>query len=364
MPQKQNDVITIAGHEFVVTKDAKDVLTKHLSKVSRKYRLNRKVQKELTVALRDILLSMPEKRQRSISKITADEAIVMAGDSFDNESALQPLQNGVRQSGASLKQFAKEYVLTEKFRKRVYLALAATMLVPIALSASSLSFFSQNNDAGMSSSQSAFETTMGQVRLGSYVDTQISESPQPYSSDAPLYSMFIAFLLLATFFYFLALRSPHAKFAFALALIAVVASLNITDAQKRATWENIGEWKNYVSAPSTREASDFDKLLACGNEINLVFGTNNDGMFYKLRDTGFKLTDELETKSFYEQPARDQICTAYDKLRQTLPDSSIVLMSYVKDEEGMVRAYDYLEQTNRSSNEKKILKERYGFFTK
>jgi hypothetical protein len=50
--------------------------------------------------------------------------------------------------------------------------------------------------------------------------------------------------------------------------------------------------------------------------------------------------------------------------RQTLPDSSIVLQSYVKDEDNTVRAIDYREQANRSSDEKKVLKERYGFFTK
>lgn len=361
--RKENSVIKIAGQEFVVTQEANSILKQHLAKISRKYRLNRKVYKELTTALRDILLSMPEKRHRNISKQTATEAVQMVGDSYDNESKLSPLQNGLTTTGRKLGGVAKRYILTETFRKRIYLSLAAIMLIPIALSVSSLSFFNQNNDS-ISSEQNTFETTMGQVRLGDYASEKNAESPQPYTSDAPLYSLFIAFFLAALFFYFVAQHSTHAKLTFALALIAIVASINISDAQERTTWANINNWQNFVSTPSTRTVNDFDKLLACGTEINLVFGSSNDGMFYELRDNGYKLATELETKSFYEQPSRDQICTTYDKLRQTLPDSCIVLQSYVKDEDNTVRAIDYREQANRSSDEKKVLKERYGFFTK
>jgi multisubunit Na+/H+ antiporter MnhB subunit len=367
--KKQNDIIEIAGKEFVVSEDAKKKFTKYQNNLSKKYRFNKKIKNELLSALRDVLSEKTAKKTTAISAKTAQETTEMIGYSYEKETSLTPLINKLDKNIKIFSKKTKKVVLTEKFRKNIYLSLSFIMLIPIGLIISSFNIFAPNyyNDSPIN--YTAFDTSMGVVELGEYAKVTETNILNNFpTDDSVAYSITVVTILMAVLFYLLSRRSKHTKLVIALLVVSVVGSININDMHNSALWISAQEFNNtlYQNAfpVADREVDDFDKLQACGSTINTIQGGNDDGIFYKLRDVGFKLKSELKTDSMYADPTRAQICTAYNELRTTLNDDSIVLQTYVLDENQQIRPYDHLENASRSSNDQKELKMRYGFFTK
>ena len=359
---KQNDVINIAGEEFLVNKDAKEILEKYQSELSKKYRFNAKVLKELSSALRDVL-SEKTVKSKTITVSTAKDTILMIGDSYEKEGRLSPL---VQKCSIFLNKI-KGAVLTEKFRKRIYLTLMFIMLLPLGMSISGLRVFQPNSET-VNTDQNSSTTTLGIVTLGNYINSQPLQPESFFPESNTLeYSVIVVTVLLTVLFFLLSRRSKHVKIVVALLVVSVVSSLNINDNYQRSLmYAANNSVYAFINQPVStyRAVDDFDRLQACGAQINIVLSDNSSGMFYKLRDTGFKLKTELGTPGSDLDPTRDQICVAYNELRKLLPDSSIVLQYFIKDEKGEIRPYDFQEQMSRAENNKRQNKTFYGFFVK
>ena len=119
------------------------------------------------------------------------------------------------------------------------------------------------------------------------------------------------------------------------------------------------------SVPVSREPNDYDKLSACGTQINYIeVGETSGSVYYALKDQGFTLAKELETASIDQEPSKTQICSEDDALRTTFADESIVLQTFIIDEKGLERPVDFDEVYGRSEKDLSPYKIRYGFFVK
>ncbi|MBP6961998.1 hypothetical protein KBB49_00475 [Candidatus Saccharibacteria bacterium] len=367
--KKQNEVIKIGNNEFVVSVEAKVIFQSYLKNIKKKYRLDKKIYKELENALRDILLELPQRKTTTISKTTAVEATEMVGDDYEGgEGLITRLKNATRSKTKPLLNRFKTTVLTNSFRRKMYYGFAFLMLIPVGLTISSLPMFDANFYSQPNLESQTLDTTLGKVTYGEWANTSLADNPifSDYSNATQTYSIVLVFLLAFIFLISLAQKSKYTKHVFGLLIVSFVASYGISLNVERSFQNaiNNGSYLAY-SVPVSREPNDYDKLSACGTQINYVeLSDTAGGVYYGLKDQGFVLTKELETQNVGQEPSRAQICSEYDNLRKTYTDESIVLQTFIIDDKGAERPVDFDEVYGRSEKDLSPYKIRYGFYIK
>ena len=368
--KKQNEVIKISNSEFVVSTEAKVVFESYLKNIRRKYRLNKKIHEELQNALRDILLELPQKKTTTISKTTAVEATEMVGDDYEGgEGVISRLKTATVSAAKPLLARFKSTVLTTSFRRKMYYGFAFLMLIPIGLTISSLPMFEANFYSQPNLENQTLDTTLGKITYGEWANTSFADNPvfSDYSSTQQTYSIIIVFLLAFIFLITLAQKSKYTKHVFGLLIVLFVASYGISLNVERSFQNTVSTNGSYLahSSPVSRDPNDYDKLSACGTQINYIeLGETSGSVYYGLKDQGFVLTKELETQFVGQEPSRAQICSEYDALRNTYTDESIVLQTFIIDDKGTERPVDFEEIYSRNENDLNSYKIRYGFYTK
>jgi hypothetical protein len=370
--KKQNEVIKIANNEFVVSIEAKDVFESYLKSIRRKYRLDKKIHKELENALRDILLELPHKKTTSINKTTAVEAVGMVGDDYEGgEGLITRLKTAVNSKSKPLLNKFKTTILTNSFRSKMYYGFAFLMLIPVGLTISSLPVFDANFYSQPNLESQTLATTLGKVTYGEWANISFAESPisADYGNTQQTYSIIIVFLLAFIFLITLAQKSKYSKHVFGLLVVSFVVSysisLNIEASFQNAVNTNGGYLGH--SGPVHREPNDYDKLSACGTQINYIeLGETSGSMYYGLRDRGFNLKHEFEGPGIDYLPPRDELCRVYDELRTSLRNEAIILQTFTIDKDGSKRPVDLDERYGIGgyTTNNKYFKIRYGFFVK
>ena len=366
MKKPENTIIKIQDKEFVVSEAAQVILVDHIRAISRTYRLNPRAKKELLNALRDLLLELPHAKQKTISEKTARSVIHIAGSNYENESRLQPLKDSAFRGQQVLSRNFRRYVLTEKVRRNIFYLLSVVMLIPIGLTFGSMEVFTPEYPLYDNTTPNVTQTTLGPVK--SYdrsSDTTTSKDidnywPRQYST---IFLTIVA-VVLSVLFYLLAIRSPKVKLVGAILVVAIVSSITVSDAESRNLSIASSVWskQTITEIPSVpRTESNLDILYACGADIRYVFLDGSDGIFYTLRDAGYSLNQEIPGGI---EPEKDKLCKLYDSLRKEMPNERIVLMSYVRDADGIIRPYDNTATYDQLTISKELAKQRYGFFVK
>lgn len=365
--KKSNEIIQIGGETFIVTPKGKHVLRTHLKSMKRKNRLDKNARKELENALRDVLIEIRPNATATLSLKKINEAILIIGDSYDSHKVIRNLWAKLTTTARRSMSIVSTR-LTEKNRKRMYYVLTGLTLLPIGVTISSLSVIQSSPVQFSPVYSNTYDSTIGTVTLGNYFGNL--KKPFEYngtSNDTSTYMLIAVLLLLFVFLVSLAHRWRYTALIGAMLVTTFVTSFGISQ-NEQAVFEQtarLNGLQSFVSPPLDRDADDFDTLSVCNVQIQFIELSSTAGdMYYALKDKGFELVDELETEGFSGVPEREQICTAYDQLRKSYTSESIVLQSFVRDETGNERPYDYLENANRSSNNRKELKLRYGFYVR
>lgn len=370
--KKQNEVIKIGNNEFVVSEEAKVIFQSYLKNIKKKYRLDKKIYKELENALRDILLELPMRKTTTISKTTAVEAVSMVGDDYEGgEGVITRLKTTVSSKTKPIVGKFKSTVLTNTFRRKMYYGFAFLMLIPVGLTISSLPMFDTNFYSQPNPESQTLDTNLGKITFGKWANTALGDNPifSDFSNTQQTYSIIVVFLLAFIFLISLAQKSKYTKLVFGLLIVSFVASYGISLNVERSFQNAVSNNGSYLahSSPVHREPNDYDKLSACGTQINYIeLGETSGSMYYALIDQGFNLTHEFEGPGIDYLPPRDELCQVYDELRTRLPNEAIVLQTFTIDKDGSKRPVDLDERYgvggNTSNN--KYFKIRYGFFVK
>lgn len=364
--KEKNELLTIAGSEFIATPKAAGIIREYLKTIRKKYRLQPSKRKGLEEALRDVLLSTQKKRSQNITPARIEKALHMIGDTYEDSSFVERIQSAFVYV---CKRVTRKLRLRTSIRTVISLVLACTSFVFVIAAFLSIARFVHPERNG-TAIPGEIETTVGTVLINPW---NVPDEPLPDfpSNILQHYLLFIVALLATIFFILLAKRSKYAKFVILAIAISGATLFALEDRYTR----DVQAYQNtmatfYTNRTDLRTTKDLDQLKACGTQINYVFlGDQAGELFYALEKDGYMLKNELANATKYTEPRREEVCTNYHELRQHYDNDQIILQTYIVDDSGTRRPFDGEEaygplSTKRSdpSRERYIL--RYGFFVK
>lgn len=364
--KEKNELLAIAGSEFIATPKAADTIREYLKTIRNKYRLQPAKRKALEEALRDVLLSTQTKRSQNVTPARIDKALHIIGDTYEDSSLAS------RAFSMFVHIFSK-VVRTFRFRTSirtvVSLGLACMSFIFAIAAFMSIARFAHPELNG-TAAPGSIETTIGTVLVNPW---NVPDKPLPDfpSNIMQHYLLLIVALLATTFFILLARRSKYAKFIILAITIAATTAFVLEDRHTR----DVRMYQNtmatfYTNQTDIRTTEDLDQLKACGTQINYVFPGDQSGeLFYGLEKEGYTLKKELSNATKYTEPLREEVCTNYHELRQDYDNNQIVLQTYIVDDNGARRPFDGEEaygplSTKRNDPERERYILRYGFFVK
>lgn len=361
---KKNELLEIAGQEFILSSTAAVALERYLRDIKKKYRFQPSIRKSLEEALRDVLISYQAGRSNVITKPKATSAIAIVGDKYEEDGlagkALRKLTSLINRVLREVKKLTQN----QKARNGIYIFVAIASTVSAIALATSAWNASHSNEEENPSTTYTIQTTIGSVRSSHWAD--LPDFPDYPQGIEQAIAGSITCLLIAVFFIMVVRTYKYKLLVLALVVVSGATWLflaHITH-QDREHHKDILNSTITPGIETVRTTKNLDYLLVCGTEIHYVMGEQSGRLFYAFQDMGFKLKTELKTDKPYVDPTREQICTAYDQLRQSHTDDEIVLQLFIQDIHGTIRPFDYEETYTTENGSLNRYPPRYGFFVK
>lgn len=360
---KKNELIQIAGQDFLFNTSAAEVVRDYLASVKKRNRFKPNAKRALEETLRDVLMSYETKRSVAITKPKIHKAISIVGNTFEETGIFDKLLALLKAGLAAAFNWFVRLAGVRKFQVITY-AVLSVIFILVSVSLITSAFDRDWWQVYQEPASTGIETTIGYVRSTNWAD--FPEMPSYPSSKAQNIAGFVACLLFALIFLMLAKRSKHKLPVLVVAVITTVAwgFLAYDTAQDRKSFTQSVQTSTFATMDTVRTTQDLDYLQVCGTEINYVMGSQAGKLFYDFQDLGFTLAKELKNQSSFTEPTRADICTAYDELRRSYPDEQIVLQTFIRDTSGTIRPFDYDEKYLHANGTPNRYPMRYGFFTK
>lgn len=343
-------ILTLQGHEFVVSTAALLVADEHIRAVKKATWLRRRTYRDNMEALRDVLM---EQGSKTISKAAMANAVNLVGipDKWSPGETL----------GRRFPHLSALLVRTIKQGKKLLAFIGGHWQNPVLLLLSVGALFMSINYAFgalmtiLSAAQTwgewqTIETTIGRVR------TPMLQPGADMINDW-MFSWQISALFAVLFFavavLVLRLRVKKHRLPFALATLACLFFLGaLWQAQQQTIETRMSINTQYMANTKPLEPR-LSYLQQCGDEIPYVFDNWTAGMLFRqFRDDGFVLAAELPTN--YGHPDLNELCVQYDILRKNHAKGDIILQLYTKQADGTLRPYMFSDARYNTAA--------YGFF--
>lgn len=337
-------IITLRGHDFVVSTAAITPFENHLKAVRKATWFRPHIYRENIEALCDLLI---EQGRKPISKAAMVNAIRLVGMP-DGYSVDDILRHRFPKMHRILRRAKKIFLSIGSRLRRPIALIAATGALVLSVSYAFLAFRLLQASTPTEGTWQTIETSIGRVR--SYVEPSALTMADDWVFSWQA-SLLLAVLLLAVAIIVPQLLHRKHRLPFILAVVACACFIAVLWQAQQQAIATRSSWVANTQPLMPRLAY----LQQCGDEIPYVFDSQTAGMLFRqLRDEGFVLTTEVPTN--YGHPDGKQLCTMYDQLRQKYARDTIVLQLYTKQEDGTPRTYMFSDAEDNTGS--------YGFFVK
>jgi hypothetical protein len=374
--KKQNELVSVAGTEFITTKKAAGTIIAYQKHIKKKFKFRKSIRLSLEQALRDVLTEKLNKPGKTVSEKLALTAVSIVGDEFDDQSNPSKARNISKNTATIVISKFKKHFMTGIVRKRIYLLLALVFFAAGTLIASYIIQdridIKENFVYNSTTNVDYIDTTIGRVILDDWYQSDDFANTYPTLIEnrvnSSQYFALATLLSVSLFFYLISVRNRQTKIVGLICLALVILWLTAIESDSSRfnnAFVRMNTTLDATAATPDRTISDIDVLEACESRINYVFGAQAGEVYYLLQNDGFVLEKELVTKNKNQEPTREQVCKAYNELRQNYDNENIVFQSYITDDEGINRPFDGAEHYGpnaTSASRKYIFK--YGFFVK